>query len=277
MAKRKDASTDIVAVQPDLQVPDFLKGEEAAGVDMLKHFVEPPILKVVQKQSADDLVSMFETGDVIVLPTRSLVAPYEGTDGPTPFLFVPIFFYPEWCTWTPMELRGQVPAIINRSSDRNGEIAMKAANPDARYEEVEYEGRKVEVRHVQHLNFIVTLYNHPLAGEPMIMSFARGEHRSGTRLASLIKTRKAPIYACVFQGQVCKEPRKNNKGSWYGIDVSNPTEDISPWVTAEEYAQLKAQYEEVSQVVAQGRMRVALDDTDVDADDGATPEVDGEF
>jgi len=276
MAKKKDASTDIVHVQPEMKLPDFLGGQEVQGLEDLAQFVEPPILKVVQKQSSDDITSTFEAGDVIVLPTRSLIAPHE--DGPNPFLFVPIFFFPEWCTWTPQELRGQVPAIIGRSHDRNGVIAVKSANPDTRYEDVEYEGRMIQVRHVQHLNFMVTLYNHPLAGEPMIMSFARGEHRSGTRLASLIKARKAPIYACVFQAQVGTEPRKNNKGSWFGLDVTNPTvEGVTPWVGEEEFEALKEQFDEVSKVFQDGRIRVAHGDADETPEDEAETPESGEF
>lgn len=276
MAKKSNAG-NLVKVTPNLNLPDYLQDQPVQGLDELKNFVVPPVLKIIQKQSADELLTRFNVGDCIVLPAEAVVALHTGQEGePEIFNFVPLFFYSEYCTWTPIELRGQVPAILERTLDRGSPLARKATNSKLWAEEIEHEGRKIKVRHVEHLNYVVTLYNHPLAGEPMIMSFSKGEHSTGSRLASMIKMRKASLYANVFQAHVSVEPRKNQKGSWFGYDIENPTaEGVSPWVTKDELERFRVLFNEVNEYYKHGRLRTEYDPSD-DADPAAAAAVAGD-
>ena len=231
MAKKE---TGITRVQPDLSLPAHLQQQEVVGLDELKDIIVPPRLKIVQKQARDELLEKFDKGSTIIMPQEALVA---GVD--EPFLFVPLFFYREFCTWTPLSERGKMPAVIERTLDKSSDLAAKCANPKLRVEDTTYEGQKVKVRHIEHLNYIVMLYGHDFSGEPMVMGFSKAEYRSGSSFAALLKMRKASLFNCVFQARVSSTPRENSEGSWHGWDVTNPmaAEDedpISPWVTAEE-------------------------------------------
>jgi len=265
MAKSK--SKEVSKVQPDLTLPEHLRDKPVEGVDQLKEVIRPPMLKIVQKQARDELLERFNKGDAIVTPAEALVASHNNGE-PESFLFVPLFFYREWCTWTPIELRGQVPAILERTSDPTSELAAKSAVPDQRIEEIEHDGRKIKVRHVEHINYIVVLKDHELAFEPIIMGFSKGEYVTGTRFASMIKMRKASIYDCVFEARVSPEPRTNEKGSWFGFEIFNPVSG-SPWSTVEEHEQLKGLYDDVKSYAERGAVVVDYEEeaeTDVGAE-----------
>lgn len=249
--------------------PEFIKrGPEAAGVERLAQFVTPPLFKIVQKQSDDDLQNRFGKGTTILRPADVVVAPAG-----TPFHIIPILHYPEYVTWAPIELKGQVPAILDRSLDQNSALARKATDRD-RWVEENFEWspgegqptRKIaKVRHVEHITFIVVLYNHEMGIQPAVMSFARAEHKSGRSFASLIKMRNADMFGCVFEVVVNPEPRKNEKGSWYGWDVRNPTvEGVGPWVTDEAmYHQLRQLNAEFEQAYQNKLLRANYDSEDV--------------
>lgn len=264
-------SSAIKKVDPAaLAVPDFLKEEEIQGLDDLKQFVRPPTLKIVQKSSDSSLLDKFDRGDCIILPSQLLLTAHNSGE-PDSFLFVPLFFYAEWCTWTPFTQRGNMPAVIERSLDCNGALAAKAKNPKTRNESSNYEGTPVEVRHVEHLNFVITLYDHQFAGEPMVMSFSKGEWGTGSTFSSLIKMRKASLFSCVFQASVCADPRKNSKGEWFGYNISNPDPSRgSPWVSAEENETFKTLFAEISEHHKAGILRTDYEDDGTDTDDAET-------
>lgn len=267
----KKASAIAKRVDPDLSLPAHLQGKDVEGIEDLKKYVSPPRIKIVQKSADNELLERFSLGDVIVQPAQVLVSKYD-KDNPEPFLFVPLFFFPEWATWSPIELRGQVPMILERTSDPDSVLAKKAKNPNLRFEAKEYEGRQMQVRHVEHLNFIVVLYDHELGIDPMVLSFQRGEHGSGIRFNSLIKMRRASLFACVFQAQVAL--RKGHKGEWAGLNITNPDlEGSSPWVLEDEVEGLRKKHLEFKETYGAGLLRVEHEDADTDTDDAAaTPE-----
>jgi hypothetical protein len=248
------ADKGITKVQPAgalaAPAPDFIKrGKEALGTERLAQFVTPPLFKVVQKQSDDALQDAFGKGTTILRPADVVVA-----KAGTPFHIIPIIQYPEYVTWAPIELKGQVPAILARTLDQKSELARKATNRDTWIEQgYKFNDRTIEkVRHVEHITFIVALFNHEIGLMPAVMSFARAEHKSGRQLASMIKMRQADMFGCVFEAVVNPEPRKNEKGSWFGWDIRNPTvEGVAPWVTDKELydnlAKLNKDFEEAYQ------------------------------
>jgi len=243
MSKKKA----IVKVKPNFPTPpDYMAGQPD-GTDLLREYVVPPRLKVVQKQADEMLLTKFGVGDVIIVPSMSLVskmsvdARHRPTGKGEVFVVTPIFFFVEWCTWNPLELKGKSPAILARTLNPQHEIAQKAKNPDLR-KETHPDHPEYQLRHVEHLNFLVMLGGGELAdslkGEPVILTFARGEHAAGRRFCSMAQMRRAPIYGCVFE--VHTALRENSLGSWWGLDVSNPGPEVEPWVDAPTFEEYKA-------------------------------------
>lgn len=269
---KKDMSEAITKINPQVNLPAFMKDTTDLGTELLKKYVIPPRIKVVQKQAAQELLDKFAAGDVILSPMNAVVVelPRDNkgrpVDGATAsFPFVPLFFWPEWVTWNPIEMRGKLPAVRYRTVDPSDAVALKAKNPNLRHEEID----GVKVRHVEHLNFVVVLYNSEVTSEPCVMSFARGEYSAGTKFASLLKMRRAPIYGCVFSAAV--SPRHGQLGDWHGIDVSNPTEG-SPWVTEDEFKTFGALHDEFKKYHDEHRLQATLEDeTSDDAAAAASP------
>jgi hypothetical protein len=276
MARRKqDISTDITKVNP--QLPDFMQGEKVLGTESLTEYVVPPRIKVVQKQASEQLLDVFAPGDVILTPTQSVVVQLERDakgrpveDQDASFFVVPLFFYPEWATWNPIALKGQEPAIRYRTLDPTDPIVHKSRNKDLRYDN-HPDRADLKVRHVEHLNFVVMLIDHPLAGTPVVVSFSRGEHWVGNNFASLIKMRNAPLFGCVFT--LTPKFRPGQLGDWWGLDVANP-ESRSPWVDDKDiYEKCKALHLEFAEYHKSSRLRTNLDDDGVTEDAMATNEM----
>lgn len=197
------------------------------GLEGVGQFVIPPRIRVVHSMSDDSVTDMFGVGDVIAVPSMTMIAEMKRNNKGKPisnkgFNFTPLFFFVEWVTWRAI---GSIDTpVADRSFDPRSELARKARSPRLR-EEKTNEG---DVRHIEHLNFIVQLDDIDI--EPIILSFARGEHTAGSKFCGLLKSRNAPIFGCVFHADLSE--RKNDKGSWWGMDIVNPV-DASPWVTNE--------------------------------------------
>lgn len=257
MAK-KDVSKAITKVSPGLAVPKFMAGEEVTGLELLKQFIVPPFIKIIQKSAGEELLKSFSAGDVILSPANAMIAEMPRDNrgkliegGHASFQVVPILFYPEWLTWNPIELKGSEPAIRYRTLDENDPIVAKSRSAQLR-KEAHPTHAEMFIRHVEHLNFLVILHSHALGSEPAILSFSRGEWRSGCKFASLIKMRKAPIYGCIFDAVVSL--RHGAKGDWFGFDMANP-EEGGPWVEKDAYASLKVIHEEFVQYHKDQRVR----------------------
>lgn len=264
--------------------PGYMEGKET-GIESMKQYIVPPRLKIVQKTASDELLSVFNNGDVLITPGNLVVARMgtnekgKITGEGMPFRFTPVFFFPEWCVWNPIELKDKLPMIRERTVYPNSPIAQKARSQSLRYEK-HPDDASLQLRYVEHLNFIIMLEpTHEYGGQPLVMTFCKGEHGSGQRLCSAIAMRKAPMYGCVFEGVV--HARSNAKGDWYGLDVRNPvTEDgqelISPWVGEEAMPAYEAAYQEFKKLHADARIRVNLED-DEPSDPAAAPAGKGEF
>jgi hypothetical protein len=252
-----------------LALPDYLRNEEALGVEELGQFVTPPRLKVVQPLSdRDTFLTKFNPGDVVAVPQLLLVSPMKdpaddavASDNGVPFHFVPIFFFVEWCLWNPLKARGTLPCIRERSLDPKSPLAVKSRNP-ATWTEPCPEMPDEAIRYTEHLNFICMLRDKPELGNvPVVLPFSRSEHRCGSNLASLIKMRHAPIFACQFEASVGF--RQNAKGQWYGIDVTNPStkSGVTGFVQDEEaYEGFRNLHEELKDAHEKSKIVVSYED-----------------
>jgi len=214
-------------------IAEALAEERQEGVADVAKFVRPPRVKVCQSNRSGNL-KQFKEGSVILSPAGVLVA-----ENNQPFYFVPVLYFPEYLTLNPWALKATLPFIRERSLDDMGEIARKARDPKLRKADPCPEDMKENLTHVESLTVLCVIVGHPLV---CAMSFQRGDYRVGEQLASQISMRGGPIYSMVFEGRVSDTKRKNDKGEWYGIDISAPTGDgaPSPWVqSAEEYAKLR--------------------------------------
>lgn len=251
--------------------PSFMQ-DETHGLDDLGTYIIPPRLKVVQRQSSTELLSLFNPGTLIAVPQMVEVSGMEDSMTGLPFFFTPLFFFAEWLAWNPIEMKGVLNSIRERTLDPESALAAKARNPRL-WREVCPESKDHKIRNCEHLNLVVLLLgDNVLAGTPMVISFSRSEHKCGSKLLSLIKMRKAPIFGCQFMGVVGH--RANNKGEWFGVDVVNPAGDsnITPFVQDEEtYKRLKALHLELKEAHEKMQIRVDYDEDPVvapgDSDD----------
>jgi len=278
MSKKKDISTDITKIGVD-NLPSFMQDEKVTGLESLKEFIVPPRIKVIQKAAGEELLSTFSAGDVILSPLNAVITemerdnkgrPVEGSK--TSFQFVPIFFYPEWATVNPIQMKGQLPFLRYRTTDPADPVVTKAKNPGLRSEPCP-EDPEYKIRHVEYLNFIVALYNHPLGIEPVIMNFSKGEWSSGSKFASLLKMRRAPMYGCVFEAVVGL--RHGQLGDWYGFNITNPDEG-SPWVDEDNYEVFKKLHIQFAEYHKESRLRSQIE-PDEDTPDEAAVTSSSEF
>jgi len=270
MAK-KDTSLEVKKVQ-GVDLPDFMRDKEVLGVKGLQEYVIPPRIKIVSLQSAK-LLETFRAGDVVLTPTNSIIVEPDRDDrgslsegGNRSFDFTPIFFYPEWVTWNDIKLKGQEDSVLYRTTDPTDPIVAKARNKKLREEDhPRVEGLKI--RHVEHLNYIVVLIDHPIGEQPALLSFSRGEWFSGCNFASLIGMRKASLFGCVYTATVIF--RKGKLGDWYGLDVSNPTDRV-PWVTEEQYGLFESLHLKFEDHHKNSRLKASLEDEEVAKDPAAS-------
>jgi len=280
MSKKKDLSEETTLVTPEIlnQIPDFMKEETDLGIELLKDYVRPPFIKIIQGSSGKELKDAFNIGDVISSPSNSIIAEMPCNERGRPldgasaiFKVVPLLFYPEWVTWTPIKLKGVEPAIRYRTLDPNDPIVAKSRSKKLRSEpHPQYaDNSEYNIRHCEHLNFLVVLKDHPLQGTVMVLSFSRGGFGDGCKFSGLLKMRNAPIYGTIFEAVVTLRP--NPAGDWYGIGMRNPTEG-SGWITDEdEYKAMKALHDEYEKLRIEAKIQAEYDTEQMEKDPAATP------
>jgi len=252
-----------------LAVPDFMSQHQVEGTDLLKQAVIPPRLKFVQPTSKSPFCDLFNPGDLVVVPMMQRVAEYDKQEKKIALYFATVFYWPEWVCWNPLDTRGQLKSVRERSLDPKSTVAIKARDESRRNSEVcpevpEKDGKKLYLRYLEHLNFMIVPFNAggvetQFAGLPICLSFASGEWMKGSNLAGLITVRRAPIYGCQFQGVMRR--RQNSKGTWFGMDVDNPAdESVGPWVSKESFEALQTVHREFKKAHEEKTLQVDYED-----------------
>ncbi len=252
------------------QLPDFMRDAQVEGTELLKQYVVPPRVKIIQRNARKPFSEMFKPGEIVAVPMMQRIAEYDGGRSPS-FHFVPLLFYPEWVAWNPMETRGTLPSVRARTLDPRDPIAVKSRSTETRLEPCpempKKDGKDLYVKYLEHLNFIVMMLPpNPLAGLPIVLTFASGEHRSGTNFTTLVQLRRAPLYGCQFEAHV--RERDNGKGAWYGIDVQNPSPDtgVTPFIVEKErFEEMRALHHEFKSIHEKKLLQVEYDDEPVEA------------
>jgi hypothetical protein len=245
-------------------LPTFMQAVETGAEDM-GQFIVPPRIKIVQPVSRGEYKEKFAPGDAVLIPQMIKVTglildeknrPTNESDG---VVFTPLFFFPEYCLWNPLESKGTLPMIRESSFDPQSHLAAMARDPSRR-EMPCPEMPDKKMRCVEHLNFVILIHAEGLNMLPAVMSFSRAEHRSGSNFIALMKMRMAPIYGCKFVFRT--RYRENDRGQWYGIDVENPPEAVGGFVDEETFAFTKFQYLELKKAHENRILQVNHDDED---------------
>lgn len=258
-------------------------GEKPLGLDIVRQYVRPPRAKIVQPQSGAELRQAFPDGTVIMQPGNVLISemPFDAVTRrhlteSLPFTFVPLFFYPEYFIFNPIAITS-LPTIRERSTDPKSEIAARARNKNLWTMPCPEDTTGKEVcRFVEVLTYVVHISSvsepaliDALWGKPLTMTFARGEHKTGTKFSGDIMLRKADIFANVFQANTAQ--RVKDRFQWFGYNITAPMQG-SQWVeSAEEFAYYKGLFEDLASAHAQGLLLSEQDDDDNVID--ATPTV----
>lgn len=267
------ANTDVVTKRESL--PAHLADHETFGLDMLSDFVTPPRAKVVQRQSDAMLEKGFDPGDIVAVPLNVPIAPIE-KDGKGKaqkkgvfFHVVPLFFYPEWILWNPIETKGTLDAIKARSLDPKSEIAIRSRDANTRTvicpDLPSKDGKPIHCRYVEHLTFISTIVDedHALYGMPIAFSFQRASHSAGRNWAALIRMKNAPVCGCNYAVQSVYQ--SNAQGQWFQPEVTNPVL-MSPYVQdPDKFTLFKSLHEDFKKAYEQNRLQVDHDDSEISA------------
>lgn len=214
--------------------PDFMQADHLMGTENVSKKIRPPFLKIVQKQSDDELHSTFGIGAVILVPDRILVLEPDGA----PVRVVPIFFYSEFLKITSIKLKGIENMIADRSLKPTSEIARKAGDRSLWYEDhPKYLGdQDYQYRYAEALSFLCMFQEeHLQTGMPFVLSFMKGSYGKGQLFCNQIHMRRPrPLFGCVFNLSVDPQLGKNSQGEWRRYLTANPPEQ--PWVeNPEEY------------------------------------------
>lgn len=232
------------------------------GTEGMGQFIIPPRIKIVQPVSRGEYKDKFSPGDAVLVPQLIKITSLEVDDRGRPknesagVVFTPLFFFPEYCLWNPLESKGNMPMIRESSFDPTSALAVRARDPKRRFEACPEIPDKM-MRYVEHLNFVVLIHADGLNMLPAILSFSRAEHRAGSNFIALIKMRMAPMYGCKFIMKT--RYRENDKGQWYGVDVENPPEAVGAFVDEDMFAYTSYQYNELKKAHADKSIQVNHD------------------
>lgn len=213
--------------------PTFLVEQtDREGTEGLKKIVRPSMVKIVQKMSADELLSQFGMGSMILTPDQLLLSKFGEENG---FPFVPILHWIEWCKWTSIRLKGQESMIKERTLDDRHPLAKLCQN-EATWVEMHPQypnDPKYAYRNCEHLNFLVQLWDPDLRHmDPVLVSFVRSNHSMGRRLGKMILNRQASIYAGVYR--LFTKNKKGTETDYPAFGVANNSDDLGAWVDSPE-------------------------------------------
>lgn len=276
--KRNDTPDQIRPVGPPAPA-NWLSSyvEEDTSTQSMQEYRILPRFKVIQSLSDTTLRDEFKEGGVILTPGNISVAAPK-----TPFLFAPMFFFTEFIKWNDRRDKS-LPAIGERTFDKNSPLAVKCRNSESREEGYGPTDKKgvhaFNARYCEHLNFAGVLYNPETGiagGIPGTLSFSRGEFMQGKNFVSAIMMRKiggkqAPLWSQVWQFQSVFREKGGDK-KWWGLDFKNPE---NPYISEQDAPVARALNKELAELFEQQRLGVDRSDEveEVVSADPATSEM----
>lgn len=261
MARQPEDRLKSTAVAVGHDAPSYLAKFDAGSdhsTDALQEYRVLNRVKVIQAMTQQDFKRDFGEGAAVLVPVRQLVVPNDSS-----FLFVPLFFYPEFIQWRDVNDKSG-NAIMVRTTDPTSEIARKARDANTRVEPYG-DNSKFKYKFCEHLNFAGLIYGD---NTPVAISFSRGEFFTGRNFCTMIGMRKiglnrAPLWMQVWQ---LKPTMRNRNGhSWWGLEPTNPDEGSSPWIKETEVEMFQALYKELKEQFGTNNLGVDLSDSEDEA------------
>lgn len=269
---RVEESKEVVKIAPPPSYLQKLAADDRSTAQLHAYRVLQRVT-VLQALGDPDLKRAYGEGVTLLMPDKKPVAKLG-----EPFLFVPLFFFPEFVTWRDRNDKSD-SAVVARSYDPTSPIARKAKNKETRRET--YPGgapdKPFQYRHVEHLTFAGLVLKGGASGEveensPCALAFSRGEHFNGQRFIGEIMKRRlgpgmppAPLWSQVWSMVVAEHD--NPKGQrWWGFDYS--VDPSRPWASEEEGPKFQALHLQLA--ADHERNRLVVDQT------GAADDIDDE-
>lgn len=207
------------------QLPTFMQGQGGESKEQLRQSIRLPRVKIVQPTSTEENYGGAQIGSVVLTPLNNLLLEYSPpAQGEACLAFTPIFFYVEWLHTNPY---GVQPFIIEKSVDPKSRIARMAANFDTRRQADGTEYRET-------LNYVSLIHMEGLDMTPVLLTFAGAEWKAGNLFRNLICARPGEMFGHNYLAVLKR--RANEKGKWFGFDISNPYPDsgVAPYVPDKE-------------------------------------------
>lgn len=254
--EKKDLATIVEA--PTALVAAAAEDTSLSGLGEYK--IIPRLLCV---QSGDkDLKKVFEEGTAITSSSHIKVSEYD-----QPTMIVPMFFFTEFIHWRDRDDKpgdGETK-WFERTVDRDSELAKRSRDFDNRTERYG-DKNQFESRFVEHLNFVVAIYDkdHPLAGEPCVLSFSKGEFRHGRQWINAIQMRKTQGQPIPLWGQVWEMrvgTHENDQYEWFGFNMLAPSEG-SPYIANDEVEAFRSEHQKIKEIFEARQLGVDRSDGD---------------
>ena len=238
--------------------PNFLANlPKDDSMDALKEYRVLSRVRLTQGISPQEVKKVAGEGAALLQPGNvPLARPGEA------FNFVPLLFFTEFISFRDRRDTGN-HAIADRSFDPSSVVATKSRDADAREEE--YSGGPSNkpwiLKHTEILNFAGVIYGGELDSTPCVISFSKGEFRTGKDLCSAALLRKVegvqvPLWAQVWRFTTNLRERGGN--AWWGLDFSNPED---PWIKEDEQTSMHTLHEELRQQHDEQRLVVDREDS----------------
>lgn len=209
---------------PGTDLPEHLRSRKPMGLETMKDYIILPKIKMIQKSASKELLDVYKTGTLVILPTKTLLRPIltkqggQSAEAGEAFSFVPLFFFPSWGQLNDIKKKGTEPTYLKYTTNVKDPLVALCRNPETR-EQVHPKDPACKIKNVEMLNFVVFLEDvEGFKEQPVIMTFMRGEHRTGSDFAARIRMTGADLFARRWVGYSKYRPGKG-QGDWYGIEV----------------------------------------------------------
>lgn len=260
--------------------PDWLaeipEDEMETGLEGMSEYRVLARVKTIQSMTARDLKQTFGEGALVAVPGPTLLA---GED--EALQVVPVFAFTEFCLWSDLK-DSSSPVIQQRSFDKAGDLAAASRDPERRFESYgEPDSKTGEPkfvrRYVEHLCFACIIYDeeHPMHGQPVVLSFQRGEFSTGKNFISAMMMRRAggrpiPMWGQVWQISTIYREKGDDK-KWYGLQFApgEPSE-----ITADQVEFFRDQYQSLKEDYIRNRLLVDRAESSDEAPGSDDPDVD---
>ena len=262
MAKKQSSEELAVVADAGLAVPDFMAAEPIEGLDDVSKYQTTPRLTLIQGQSSPERKTEFGEGGVCIMPDGVKVA------GPgEEFVVTPLLFWATWEVWS--DINDQInPMVIESTMNEHSVVASKSRHPETR-EEVYGDRSEFPRNYVECLNFIVRIEGGEADGTVATMTFSKGEHYAGSKLCSMLKRRKCPIYGNRIAFKSAARTRNNR--SWHGFDFNNPADGQAFVTSKEQFEEFKEMHRELAELMQSSSLAVNRED-EADANDKPSSE-----